>query len=54
MKKKIDRPVCPYCNKICSPCGGCLDGSEFYWTCWDCGYELNDIEHSICENLIEE
>ena len=38
-----DRPNCPNCEKQLSPSGGALDGSEKYWTCWDCGYEVDDV-----------
>ena len=45
----MKRPICPNCNKPVSPSGGMLDGSESFWTCWDCGYRIDDIQVEIIE-----
>lgn len=36
-------PKCPHCGKFCNPAGGATDGSEIYWACLDCKFEVDDI-----------
>ena len=45
MTKKL-APKCPNCNKKCSISGTPRVGSDLnYWTCFDCGYRVEEIEY---------
>tara|TARA_R110000772_G_scaffold226559_1_gene337256 strand:+ start:423 stop:611 length:189 start_codon:yes stop_codon:yes gene_type:complete len=45
IKRPDNTPYCPHCEKKLSASGGTTDGKIFYWVCWGCNYEIEDIPY---------
>lgn len=42
----MQNPLCPNCNKSCSPAGGVIGTLIKYWKCFTCGYSVEDIPYA--------
>ena len=43
-------PICEKCGKYCNPSGGVIGTSIKFWTCFSCGYKVEDVEYKDLTN----
>jgi C4-type Zn-finger protein len=47
-------PICQKCGKYCNPSGGTVDNRIKYWTCFNCGYKVEDVPYlEVKQNNIQ-